>query len=263
MLHSGGLNFPDLTAFQWSLGMAAAALVGFSKTGVPGTGILVVPIMAHIFGGRYSVGALLPMLIFADCFAVLWYRRHANWRELGKLVPWVVPGLAAGVVLLQWLPAGATDPMNPIIGWIVLTMLGLHLSRGRLGERLTPHSRFGVGFTGATAGFTTMVSNAAGPVMAIYFQSLKMEKREFVGTHAWYFFTFNLVKLPLFLLLTVARPQEPMMTLESLAFDLAVCPVIVLGALSGRWFLPRVNQKAFDTMVLILAAITALRLILG
>ncbi|BCW98807.1 MAG: hypothetical protein KatS3mg024_1634 [Armatimonadota bacterium] len=73
---------PSLTPLEWALALASAALVGFSKTGVPGTGILVVPLMAALFGGRQSVGTLLPMLIFADCFAVAWYRRHARWDRL-------------------------------------------------------------------------------------------------------------------------------------------------------------------------------------
>ncbi|RYG47062.1 sulfite exporter TauE/SafE family protein, partial [bacterium] len=43
------------------LGALAALLAGFSKTGVPGSGILIVPMMAAIFGGRLSVGATLPL----------------------------------------------------------------------------------------------------------------------------------------------------------------------------------------------------------
>ena len=252
---------PEFGPCEWLLGMLAAMMVGFSKTGVPGAGILVVPLMAHLFGGRHSVGALLPMLIFADCFAVVWYRRHVDWPQLWKLGPWVVPGLALGVVLLYALPAGGADWMNPIIGLLVLAMLSLHLLRRRLGDRLTPNSSFGVGFTGSVAGFTTMVSNAAGPVMSIYFSSLRMEKRDFVGTHAWYFFIVNLIKLPIYLALTAAQPWRPLVSASSLAFDALMLPAIGLGAVVGRWMLPRMEQSVFDALVLSLAALAALRLL--
>jgi hypothetical protein len=53
--------------------------VGFSKTGIAGLGMLIVPLMANVFAGKASAGALLPMLLFGDVFAVAWYRRHAQW----------------------------------------------------------------------------------------------------------------------------------------------------------------------------------------
>ena len=74
-----------LELWQWILGGVAALFVGISKTGVPGAGILVVPLLAAVFGGRPTVGIMLPMLIFADCFAVAWYKRHAQWDKLAKL----------------------------------------------------------------------------------------------------------------------------------------------------------------------------------
>ena len=66
----------ELTPEQWMIGILAALMVGITKTGIPGIGILVVPLMAIVFGGRLSVGATLPLLIFGDIFAVLWYRQR-------------------------------------------------------------------------------------------------------------------------------------------------------------------------------------------
>ena len=50
---------------------------------------------------------------------------------------------------------------------------------------------------GLLGGFTTMIGNAAGPVMAIYLQSIRMPKLAFVGTNAWFFLCVNYLKLPL------------------------------------------------------------------
>ena len=256
---------PSLTPAEWGLALLCAALVGFSKTGVPGTGILAVPLMAALFGGRESVGTLLPMLIFADCFAVAWYRRHARWDRLWVLIPWVLAGMALGAGALRTLGAssGSRDRLGALIGILVLGMLALNLARGRWGERLVPHSRAGSALTGVAAGFATAVSNAAGPVMSLYFLSAGLNKSEFMGSFAWYFFIFNLIKVPIFAALTLADPRHPLFSASSLTFNLLVAPMIGAGAVAGRWLLPRIPQKLFDDAVLALAAVAALRLILG
>lgn len=86
--------------WQVLVGAFAGFLIGVSKTGVPGIGILVVPLLAEAFGGRASVGTMLPMLIVGDIFAVLWYRHHARWNRLIELIPWVSVGMALGAFLL-------------------------------------------------------------------------------------------------------------------------------------------------------------------
>ena len=250
---------------QIAVGLLAATLVGFSKTGVPGTGILVVPMMAWVFGGRASVGALLPMLICADIFAVLWYRQHCRWDKLMKLIPWVVCGLLAGgyVLILTGQKPGATDPLNRVIGILVLCMMGLHLLRMKLGDRIKPESSVGVALTGAVAGFSTTVSNAAGPVMSIYLTSTGLPKEELVGTQAWYFFIFNLSKIPIYIVVGMLSVGPPMISFDSLRFDAWMIPAIILGAFGGKLFLPHIRQKSFDVVILSLATIAAIKLILS
>jgi len=248
-----------LDAAQYAWGALAAFIIGFSKTGVPGTGILMVPIMAAVFGGRLSVGATIPMLIFADCIAVSFYRAHARWDHLKTLAPWVVGGLLAGTALLDYLGGHHSrfDYVGPLIGAMVLAMLALSLLRGRLGERMVPHSKEGRAVTGVVAGFSTMVSNAAGPVMSIYMTSAELPKNQFMGTTAWYFFIFNLSKVPLLLWLNWRYPSAPIITAQTFAFNMQMFPVILASAFCGRWLLPHIPQKPFNNTVLVLAAIAA------
>jgi uncharacterized protein len=240
-------------------------MVGVSKTGVPGVGMLVVPMMAAIFGGRQSVGTVLPMLLVGDVFAVYWYRQHTRWDKLLVLVPWVLTGMAIGG-LVMWLlgeRSTARDLMNPMIGALVLVMLAVYLARQRWGDRLNPSSRAGICATGASAGFSTTVSNAAGPVMQIYLTSLELPKEQFMGTTAWYFFIFNSCKAPIYAALSIMQPARPIMSGHTLAFNVVVTPVIVLGAFVGKWLLPRLPQREFNALMLFLAGIAALKLIAG
>lgn len=252
-----------LELWQWLFGAGAALLVGISKTGIPGVGILVVPLLASTFGGRQSVGIMLPMLIMGDVFAVAWYRRHAQWDVLLRLLPWVVIGVGFGSVAM-WLFGElktSRDILNIVIGALVLIMLSLYFAQKVWGERITPKSRVGIASTGMSAGFATTVSNAAGPIMSIFLAAQGFPKEQFMGTIAWYFFIINLSKLPIYFALTAINPAKPIITGQSLLFNLAMFPVIVAGVLIGKWMLPRMSQKTFDTAILALAAIAALRLL--
>jgi len=254
-----------LTPEQWIVGICAALLVGITKTGLPGIGILVIPLMAAVFGGRLSVGATLPLLIFGDIFAVLWYHQHARWDNLRNLFPWLVIGIAVGTGLLWYTgtQGSRVDWLNVIIGALVLCMLAVSLARQHWGDRLVPASVFGLAATGVLAGFATMVSNAAGPIMSIYMTGvLRLSKNEFMGTSAWYFFIFNLSKVPLYIFLNLILPANPMVNTTTLRFDLMMLPLILIGAFAGKWLLPRLSESLFDGAVLVLAGAAALKLIL-
>ena len=104
-----------------------------AKTGVPGLGIFVVPLMVLAVGdARQSAGWLLPLLCVADVFAVVAYRRHAEARQLFSLVPWVLVGMARRA---RWRWA---VPRRCCAGWwaaIVLAMVVLRIARGRAAPR--------------------------------------------------------------------------------------------------------------------------------
>lgn len=236
---------------QLLLGGLAALLVGFSKTGVPGLGILIVPLMATVFEARLSVGALLPMLIVGDVFGVAFYRRHADWSKVWPLLPWVLVGTIPGVWALRHLDSAA---MAPALGWLVLAMIAVELVRRRLDwHQLPHHAAFGAGI-GVAIGFATTLGNIAGPIMTIYFLSRGVDKHEFVGTAAWLFLIINVSKLPIFAALGMITPG-------TLAFNLGVLPLIVVGAFLGKWTLPRIPQRIFSALVMVLAAVAAARLI--
>lgn len=132
-----------LEPWQWIFGATAALLVGISKTGIPGIGILVVPMLAQAFGSRPSIGIMLPMLIMGDIFAVAWYRKHAQWDKLVKLLPWVIAGVAIGAIALWQFARLNTnrDILDIVIGSLILIMLSLHFAQKYLSDQLTPKSQ--------------------------------------------------------------------------------------------------------------------------
>lgn len=230
----------------------AALCTGLAKTGIPGLGILIVVLMALAFPGetKQSVGTLLPLLVVGDIMAIAWYRRHAEWRKLLTLIPAVVAGIVAARFFLAWIDE---DHFSPVLGGLVLGMIGLELARRRFGFEKLPHHWAFVNGTGLLAGFSTTIGNVAGPIMSVYFLSKGWVKEAFMGTAAWFFFTVNVSKLPILW-------QIDLISKESLMLDLKLAPLVIAGGLMGFWLLPRISAGVFTWMVLILSALSALKL---
>ena len=205
----------------------------------------------------------MPILIFADTFAVRWYSKYTRWDKLTELMPWVVAGMLAGALVLFGLGegSGAKVSVNLLIGIVVLVMIAVYVLRLWLGNSLVPTSRPAMGAIGIGAGLSTTVSNAAGPLMSIYMTSLGLEKTAFMGTTAWYFFIFNLTKIPMYLLLDWFSPAHPLFTLRGVTFAALMFPAVIVGVFIGRWLLTRVSQNLFNIITIVGAVAGAARLI--
>ncbi len=246
----------DLDLSGWLIVALCASMVGVTKTGIPGLGILVVPLMALVLPARQSTGLLLGILILADIFAIIYHRRNAKWAYILKLLPAALAGIVTGYFGLSLV---SDQQLKPIIGVIVLVMLGIPIYRNwraRIkGEEVLIPTQwwFAVGL-GFMAGVTTMMANAAGPVMIIYLLAMRLPKIEFVGTGAWFFFIINWLKVPF-------SANLDLMTVESVKLNLTMLPFIAAGAFVGIYFLKRIPQKAFTIVVQLLAAAAAVKLI--
>jgi len=243
----------DLDLFGWVVVAVCAVMVGTTKTGMPGLGILVVPLMALVLPTRQSTGILLGILILADLFAITYHRRNARWGHVLRLLPAAFAGIVAGYFGLKFVN---DRQLKPIIGGIVLVMLAVNYWRTRAKGEDTPvpTQLWFAAALGFMAGVTTMMANAAGPVMIIYLLAMRLPKVEFVGTGAWFFFVVNWLKVPF-------SANLNLMTAESVKLNLMMLPFIAVGAFAGMFLLKRIPQKAFNAIVQILAAAAAVKLL--
>ncbi len=243
----------DLDSTGWFVVGLCAFLAGVSKTGLPGLGILHVPLIAMVLPARQSTGVLLGMLILGDLFAATYYRRKAEWNHVIRLLPASFAGIMAGWQAMRFV---TNEQLGPIIGIIVLVMLALNYWRTRVGgdEAPIPAQWWFAVILGFIAGFTTMMANAAGPIMIIYLLAMRLPKLAFVGTSAWFFFIINWVKVPF-------SVRLGLITWPSIQLDLMMLPLIVAGSIAGILFLRRIPQKAFNSIIQILAAAAAVKLL--
>jgi uncharacterized membrane protein YfcA len=108
---------------------------------------------------------------------------------------------------------------------------------------------------GLLAGFTTMVANAAGPLMVVYLLAMRLPKLVFVGTAAWFFLVLNLFKVPF----SYGLGQ---INAETLAISLRLAPFAIIGALLGRRLIRGIDQRTFELIALVLSVLAGLRLLL-
>jgi uncharacterized membrane protein YfcA len=239
-----------LELWQWALGAFGALLVGLSKTGIPGLGILNVAIFALVFPARESVGLVLIILICGDLVAVSRYPRDASWSHLWRLFPWAATGVILGFFALERIDS---LQMRHLIGIILLSLSMLQFVRSRraaITDEATSRPWLAP-LAGITAGFTTMVANAAGPIMVLYLLSMRLPKIIFVGTTAWYFLVLNLFKTPF-------SAALGLINWSSLGVSLWLCPFAILGALVGRPIVEHINQRIFELTALALTFVAAL-----
>lgn len=247
----------SLELWQYGLIALGAFLVGMGKGGLPGVGNLTVVLMALALPAKASVGILLPILISADVIAVLVYRRHAEWRLIGKLAPWMVVGIVTGYFVFSWVDDGQ---IRILIGVILLSMTAVHFYRKWLRRHATEadalaHHPVFIGGTGIIGGFATMVANAAGPVAALYFIASGLPKYAYIGTSAWLFLLVNFFKVPFMMELGIIDRA-------SVRFSASFILFAVLGAVIAPMIVRHINQKVFEFLIWFFVIVGGLKLVL-
>ncbi len=240
----------DLSILQIFFFVLAAFITGFTKTSVGGMGILAVLLMAMSFPGKASPGILLPMLIVADIFAVIYYRRSCQWHIIARIFPLTAIGVVIGYFIVDVIPVAVFEM---VLGIVILLMLALSMFLEYHRTDISGNLVFAWA-TGITAGIATMMGNAAGPIFAVYVLQMGLPKSEFVGTRSWFFLILNSFKIPF-------SASLGLVTFETLKLDLIAIPVIMVGAYAGYVFLKMINLKLFKWLIRLAVLVAAIRLI--
>jgi uncharacterized membrane protein YfcA len=239
--------------------LCSGIFIGMSKTGLNGINTFMVPIMALIFGAKESTGIVLPMLCFADLIAVIWYRRKAEWKHILRLLPWALGGFGIALLVDSLVPARG---FRYLIGFCIFAGLGVMVWNDYRNHRggkdiAVPSGWWFSAIFGLLGGFSTMIGNAAGPIMAIFLLSMRLPKENFVGTAAWFFLIVNYLKIPLQVFFW------DNITPRGLLFNVCMIPVIIIGAVFGILVVKWVSEKVYRIMVYVLTILSALLLFIN
>lgn len=227
----------------------ACIFLGMSKAGIKGIGVLVVLLMAFVFGSKPSTGVLIPLMILADIMAVYHYHRHAQWNYLIKLLPAMIVGVLFGV----WFGQNISEALfrQLMAGFILLTILIMFVL-DHAKKRNIPNNVFFSGGMGLLSGITSMIGNLAGSFANIYFLAMRLPKNEFIGTAAWLFFIINVFKLPFHIF------SWKTVTAESLKINLFLIPFVFLGFYAGIKVVEQINNEIYRKFILFVTAMGAI-----
>ncbi|PIE99737.1 MAG: hypothetical protein CR994_09390 [Maribacter sp.] len=244
---------PDISTMAWFMALAATFVVGISKAGIKGVAIINVTLMALAFGAKESTGLVVPLLILADIFAVIYYNRHTQWKYILRFLPWILVGILIGVYIGMDL-----DRQTFKIGMAVIilgSVLMMYWWDRKKTKNVPTHWSF-AGFIGILAGITTMIGNLAGAFSNIFFLAMRLPKNEFIGTAAWLFLIINLFKLPFHIW------TWETITPETLLINLKLAPAIFLGLFVGVRLVKVIKEGFYRKMILVLTALGAIMILI-
>lgn len=150
----------------WTTLLAAAAAVTLAYTvyGLTGFGaaIVAIPLLAQFLPLRFAVPMMLLFDLVAGLLLGLKHRRSVAKRELLRLVPFLLVGMAAGVYLLARAPE---RELLAVLGLFAVLYAGFNLLRRQRSTPVAPGWAVPAGFFGGA--FTAMYGTG-GPIYASY-----------------------------------------------------------------------------------------------
>jgi uncharacterized protein len=230
----------------------AVLLMGLSKGGFAGLGLISLPLMALVISPVQAAAIMLPILIAQDVVTVWAYRHTWDGRNLAILLPGAVLGIGLG----YGLAARVSDAAVALaVGLISITFAVRRLVIERQGAPApTKPSVMAGWFWGSVCGFTSMIAHAGGPPFQVYIMPQRLARDVFVGTGAVLFAAINWIKLPPY----VALGQ---FTRENLLTSVALFPLAVLATWLGVLLVRRVSGERFYTAIYILLILVGLKLV--
>ena len=219
-------------------------LVGFSKGGLGGPApvALTTPLLTLVIGPQAAVGLVLPLLIFADVFALYFY-----WQQWDKrfILLMLVPGLIGAVCGTFVLTDIDAVTLKRLIGGLALTALIFKIAGSHVRILTYRPQNWHGWLAGWAAGFSSALANVgAPPFIAYLLLQPKMTPRSFIGTTTLFFAIINLTKLPGFMAIGILDISK----LLDIGWVFILIPAAIAAA---RCLVTRINHRTFEWIIMV------------
>ncbi len=229
----------------------ASLLVGMSKGGLPGIGMLAVPILSLMISPVIAAVLLLPIYILSDAVGVWLYRHEYSLKNLQILIPAGIAGVLVGWATAARVPDEMVSFLIGVLGvsfclsrWLrrstTIVARPVELSRGL--------------FWGTLSGFTSFVSHAGAPPYQIFMLPQQLPKMVFAGTTTILFACINLAKVVPY---SSLHPYSG----STLWLSVALVPIAAIGTIVGKSFIQKLPEKWFFLGVQIVLFLVSLKLV--
>ena len=230
----------------------AIILYGIAKSGLGGSMTLIsVPLMTIVMPLNQALGIILPILIFSDFIAVYKYRKEFDLGTLKLMVPFAAIGIIIGSLTFSYF---SEELLKFIIGVMGFLFAGHYFLFKKKKIIDTKKNIFKGAICSSIAGFTSFCVHAGGTPTSIYLLPLRLKKEIYVGTRIIFFTFVNLIKLPLYIYLS-------MVNLETFSQSLMLIPLAIIGIFIGYRILKIIEENVFYNMIYVLILIASSKLI--
>jgi uncharacterized membrane protein YfcA len=246
---------PEATVEPWKYvltAFVALMIMAVSKGGFGGgVGIISVPMMLYVAPTQFVLGSWVPLLVVCDLATIHQYPKEWNPRAFLKLAPGVMLGIILVTVVVRGIDptphSKAAKQLDRVLRIgagavsLVFVLLQLRPKGPESAEAWKPTWLVAIP-TGLTAGITTMIANAAGPIITMFLLPQKMDQRVFVGTCGRFYFIFNTIKIPF----AIACGWATWSTFHYSVWMMVLGP---LGVFMGVWLNKRISAAWFVRLV--------------
>ena len=240
----------DGTLF-WVFAAMATFVAGASKGGVPGVGILAVPLLAQIIPAGAAAGFLLPLYVVSDMYGLRLYRKDYDLWNIQIMLFAGCIGLGIGWATAHY---NNDDSVKLIVGLIgIWYSLDLYFNQKKDAVAKPADVPRGL-FWGTIAGFTSFVAHAGGIPFQMYVLPQRLSKMKYAGTSTIVFAIINALKLPPYWMLG----QINLTSLEKCVY---LTPMALFGAWAGFKLTKIFPEGAFFKAVEIALFLVSLNLI--
>jgi uncharacterized protein len=228
----------------------AALLVGLSKGGLSGVGVLGTPVLALAISPVQAAALLLPIYVVSDLVGLWSYRRDFDRRNLAILLPAAILGILIGWATASLISERMVGLMIGIIG------IGFCINAWRLRHTVLEPRPADIPrglFWGTITGFSSFVSHSGGPPFQVYVLPQQLPKAVFASTTTIAFAVINAVKL----LPYWALGQ---LSVSNLRTSSLLMPIAVAGTLAGVRLVHVLPQRAYFGFVYVMLFAVSIKL---
>lgn len=230
--------------FFYLVAIPAVFLLGLTKGGFAGIGVVAVPMMTLAVSPVMAASITLPILLVQDVVSVWSFRKSWDRGILMLMLPAAAVGIFLGWALAALVDEAAVELAVGAIS-VVFALQRLWAERAvKASDQIAPGpGRPWLGaICGAAAGFTSQIAHAGGPPFQIYVLPRRLPRDTFIGTSALFFGVVNWMKVPAYVALGQFTPKV-------LATAGVMLPLAVASTWAGVWLVRRVPSEGFYKVI--------------
>ncbi len=256
---------------SYALLALSAIIIGMSKMGFPGINIIATPLIIYLVQDvRVSIALALLLLYPGDVLAIIHFRKTCNKKIFFMFIPYAL----AGVIIAGFIGffLSRTILLTVIVFFVlsfavIMTIQELRYVFTRIFhaknntsaqvitlQNLTIGRKITLAFLAMLSGVASMLASASGPLTSLYLLTVRMDKKNFIGTGALLYITYNTVKL--FILIFVWQ----VITLPLFLYSLTIIPWSIIGAYISRSLSKNIPEHIYRWAIITLIFAASLML---